>query len=472
MYTYDATIIGSGVNGLAAAIMLAQHGWRVLLLEEQDRIGGAAASAALTLPGYVHDLGSAVHPLGVGSPFLRTLPLAQHGLRWIHPAVPLAHPLDNAPAVLLERSIGNTARGLGRDGAAYQALMTPVVRRWHAAMAWALGPLRPPRDLWSALPFAIRAPWPLTLLTRVLFREQRAPALLAGLGAHATLPLSSPVAGAIALVLGSAGHAVGWPVPQGGAQALADALASYLRTLGGEIRTGVRVDTLDDLPARRAVLCDLPPRELLRIAGERFPAVYQAQLAGYRHGPGVCKVDWALDAPIPWEDPAVLRAATVHLGGTFAEIARAEAAPERGIHDPQPYVLLAQPTLFDPTRAPPGRHTAWAYCHVPHGSAVDMTAAIEAQIERFAPGFRSHILARHTTRATEMTSWNRNLIGGDIAGGRTGLRQLFTRPTLSLTPYRTPLRGLYLCSSSTPPGAGAHGMCGFHAAQTVLRDMG
>lgn len=467
---YDTIVVGSGPNGLVAAITMARAGRRVLVLEARDTPGGGVSSAALTLPGFTHDLGSAVHPFGVASPALRGLPLAARGLRWIHPPAPVAHPLDGGRAVTLERAIAATAAGLGRDGAAYARLMAPVVRGWERVAPAALGPLRWPRHPVALARFGLRALWPAALLARALFRDEPARALFAGIAAHACLPLERSPSAAIGLVLGAIGHAYGWPIPAGGAQAIADALVAHLRSLGGEVVTGAHVRSLDELPPARAVLCDVAPARLLDLAGDRLPPAYRRALGRYRHGPGVFKLDWALEAPIPWASPACGRAATVHLGGTLDEIAAAERAPWAGEAHPRPYVLLAQPSRFDPARAPAGRHTAWAYCHVPRGSTADMAAAIEAQVERFAPGFRARILARSAMGPAQLEALNPNLVGGDITGGVSDLAQLFTRPTWSLTPYRTPAPGLYLCSASTPPGPGVHGLCGLHAARTALRD--
>ena len=467
---YDA-VVGAGPNGLAAAITMARTGRSVLVLEARETVGGGSRSGELTLPGFVHDICSAIHPLGLASPFMRSLPLEAHGLRWVHPSAPLAHPLDDGSAVVLERSVAATATraNLGSDAAAYRRLMSPLAHDWRRLVLDILGPLRLPRHPFALARFGARALLPASVLARMAFRDERARAIFAGMSAHSILPLGRPVTASFGLVLGMLAHGVGWPVARGGSQQIADAMASYLRSLGGEIVTGQQIESLDELPAQ-TVLLDVTPRQLLRIAGDRLPPAYRRQLGRYRYGPGVFKVDWALDGPVPWRAAACLRAATVHLGGTLEEVELSEQAVWRGEHPERPFVLLAQQSLFDPTRAPEGKHTVWAYCHVPHGSTLDMTERIEAQVERFAPGFKERVLARHTISAREMQRYNSNYIGGDINGGAQDLRQLFTRPTLSLVPYRTPARGIYICSSSTPPGGGVHGMCGYHAARAAIRD--
>ena len=471
-YKYDAVVVGAGPNGLAAAITLARAGHSVVVFEARDKIGGGSRTMELTLPGYLHDVCSAIHPLGLASPFLRTLPLEQYGLRWIHPHAPLAHPLDDGTAAMLERSIEETANGLGRDGRAYRRLMEPLAASWETIIAAFLGPLRIAplvRHPFALANFGLKAIRSASGLVEHFFREPRARALLAGSSAHWMLPLEQPPSAAPGLVLSMLGHTVGWPMPAGGSQCVVDAMAAYLRALGGEIVTGVEIKSLEMLPTSRVVLCDVTPRQLLSIAASRLPSNYQKRLQRYRYGPGVFKLDLALDGPIPWKASECSRAGTVHLGGTLPEVAAGEAAVWRGEHPERPFVLLAQQSLFDPSRAPAGKQTAWAYCHVPAGSSFDMTERIEAQIERFAPGFRDRILARHTLTAAQLQTYNANYIGGDINGGVQDFWQLFTRPTIQVNPYATPVKGLYLCSSSTPPGGAVHGLCGYFAARTALK---
>ncbi|MEZ5101812.1 MAG: NAD(P)/FAD-dependent oxidoreductase [Thermoleophilia bacterium] len=464
----DAVVVGAGPNGLAAAIVLARAGCSVLVVEAAGTVGGGLRTAGLTLPGFRHDVCSAIHPLGVASPFFRSLDLGRHGLAWLHPDAPLAHPLDDGTAVVLERSVSATAAGLGEDADAYRALLGPLVRDADAILDGALGPLRWPSDPVALARFGASGLRPAAGLARARFRGERARALLAGLAAHSMLPLERSPSAAFGLVLGLLGHAVGWPLPAGGAQAIADALAAELVELGGEIRTDARVDALAELPETRAVLLDLTPREALRVAAGRLPPRYAARLRRYRWGPGAFKLDLALDGPIPWRAPACARAATVHVGGTLAEIAASESTMARGEHAERPYVLVAQQSLVDPSRAPAGKHTAWAYCHVPHGSPADMTERIERQIERFAPGFHDRILARHAMGPAELEAYDANYAGGDINGGLQDLRQLVARPVLRRSPYTTPVPGLFLCSSATPPGGGVHGMCGVWAARAAL----
>ena len=440
------------------------------VLEARQTIGGGARSAELTLPGFVHDVCSAVHPHPLASPFLRELPLAQHGLELVHPDVPLAHPLDDGGTVALERSVEATADSIeGADARRYRRLIEPLARdAAERLLPELLGPLRPPRHPLAMARFGLVGLRSAAGLVR-RFDGERAPALIAGMAAHSMLRLDERPTAAVGLVLAITGHAVGWPVARGGSQAVADALASHLRSLGGEIVTGHAVNNVDELSDAGAVLLDVTPRQLLALAGHRLPPRYRRALERFRYGPGIFKLDWALDGPIPWRAPACVRAGTLHLGGTFAEIAGAEADVAAGRHPERPFVLLSQPSVCDPSRAPVGKHTAWAYCHVPAGSTHDMTAAVEGQIERFAPGFRERVLARASMHAAEIEAYNPNYVGGDINGGRQDLRQLFARPVARLSPYTTPDPRLFICSSSTPPGGGVHGMCGYFAAQAVLR---
>jgi len=464
---YDAIVIGSGPNGLAAAITLARAGWKVLVREAQQIIGGGTRSAELTLPGFVHDICSAVHPLAVASPFFRQLPLAAHGLDWIEPPAAVAHPLDDGSAVVVERSIELTAWQLGPDANAYRQCMTRLASDWERIASAILGPPGLPEHPVALAKFARLALRPASSLARSLFKGAKAQALFGGMAAHSMLPLEKAPSAAFGLVLGTLAHVASWPIPRGGAQSISSALASYLRSLGGEIVTSAPVKNIDELPPARAILCDITPRQLISIAGHRLTPRFRHRLAKYRYGPAAYKVDWALEGPIPWRAAQCLRAATVHLGGTLEEIARSERAAWQSVHTEKPFVLLAQPSLFDATRAPQGMHTAWAYCHVPHGSGYDMTERIENQVERFAPGFRSRILARSVMPPAELEGHNANLVGGDINGGVQDLGQILFRPTRQF--YCTSAKGLYICSASTPPGGGVHGMCGYHAARKALK---
>ncbi len=470
--SYDALVVGSGPNGLAAAITLARAGARVLVVEAKATPGGGMRTQEITLPGFRHDICAAIHPLGLASPFFRDLPLAGFGLEWILPPVSLAHPLDDGSAITVTRSLDETAAGLGADEAMWRRLLGPLTGRWQDAIDDLLAPFHVPRHPLLFGAYALPLAAPAVLLARALFREERARAVFAGMAGHSVLPLEAPPTAAVGLLLTMLAQSVGWPVAKGGSQAIADALVRYLQALGGDVVCGWEVADLAELPPARAYLFDTAPRGLLQIAGDRLPAGYRRQLARFRYNPGVFKIDWALDGPIPWTAAACHQSATVHVGGTLDEIAAAERAVWRGEHPERPFVLLAQQSLFDATRAPAGRHTAWAYCHVPNGSTVDRTDAIERQVERFAPGFRARILARSTRHAQAMEAYNPNYVGGDINGGVQDLFQHFTRPSLSLTPYRTPAKGIYICSSSTPPGGGVHGMCGYYAAQVVLHDWG
>lgn len=466
----DAIVVGAGPNGLAAAIELARAGRSVRIYEAADRVGGGSRSAELTLPGFIHDPCAAVHPLGMASPFFRSLDLARHGLEWVQPAAPVAHALAPGRSVILERDLDLVGAALGRDAAAWRRLFGPLAAEWERLVPAILGPVvRPPRHPLLMARFGLPAVLPATKLARLVFREPAARALFSGMAAHSMLRLSQPLSASFGLVLGTLAHAVGWPVARGGSGSIAAALEAEARSLGVEIETGHRVESLAALPPAGALLLDVTPRQVLAMAGSRLPTGYRRQLAGYRYGPGVFKIDWALDAPIPWRDPSTARAGTVHVGGTDREVAASEEAVGRSRHPERPFVLLVQPTISDPSRAPAGKHVAWAYCHVPSGSSVDMTTAIEAQVERFAPGFRDVVLARATRDAVAMEAYDANYVGGDINAGIGDWRQLLFRPVVRWNPYTTPNPSIFLCSSSTPPGGGVHGMSGRLAARQVLR---
>lgn len=467
---FDAIVVGSGPNGLAAAITLQQSGLSVLVVEAESTIGGGLRSKALTLPGYVHDVCSAVHPMAVCSPFFSSLPLEQHGCNYIYPPVAAAHPFDDGTAAVLKCSVEETAALLGEDKTAYSGIILPIIKRWPVMAADILGPLHIPKHPVAMARFGLKAFTSAASLAKN-FNTKKARGLWAGMAAHSMQPLGHLTTSAIGLVLMTAGHIKGWPVVKGGSQMIANALCAYFMALGGKIETGFYVRSLDQLPSARAVLFDVTPRQLLQIAGHKFTSIYKWQLQKYRYGMGVFKIDWALDAPIPFTAGGCRTAGTVHIGNTFEEIAASEQLTWKGAHPDKPFVLLAQQSLFDPLRAPEGKHTAWAYCHVPHGSVMDMTEAIEHQVERFAPGFRERILARHTMNTEQFQAYNANYIGGDINGGVIDIGQLFTRPALRFSPYRTSAKGIYICSSSTPPGGGVHGMCGYHAAKRALKDI-
>ncbi len=468
---FDAVVVGSGPNGLVAAVTLAQAGCCVLLVEGQRSVGGGLRTEELTLPGFRHDVCSTALPLALASPAFRALRPEDDGVRWAHPAVPAAHPLDEGPAVLVHRDLGRTAEALGVDAARWRATVGATAAAGPRLTGSLLAPLDlPPRAPLALARYGALGLWPATWLGRLAFRTARARAAFAGMAAHSILDLNAPITGGYGLLLAALAHQVGWPVVAGGSQVLAEAMADRLRRLGGEVVTATPVRSLAELPAARSVLLDVSPRQVLGLAGSRLPPGYRRRLERFRYGPGVFKVDWALDGPVPWRDPAVGGAGTVHVGGTLPEIAFGEREVARGRHPERPFVLAVQACGADPSRAPAGRHTLWAYCHVPNGSTVDMTGRIEAQLERFAPGFGDRVLARHTMSPADLEARNANLVGGDIAGGSADLRQFVARPVLGLHPWRTPLRGVYLCSASTPPGAGVHGMGGWQAARLALAE--
>jgi phytoene dehydrogenase-like protein len=463
---HDVAIVGSGPNGLAAAIVAAQRGLSTVVFEAHDTIGGGLRSAELTLPGFLHDVCSSVHPMGAASPFFRALPLGQHGLEWITPVAAAAHPLDNGDAVMLWNDVERTADGLGSDAASWRRTVGTIARDWPKLEGDLLAPLGFPRHPLPYARFGLQALMPAGPYAKMVFSSARGRALFAGCAAHSLLPFSAPGSASVGLVLAAVAHARGWPVPRGGAHALAKSLADHFRSLGGDIATGTNIERHAQLPEARHLLFDTSPRAMAAIMGDRFPAAFSQRLRDYPYGPGSFKIDWALNAPIPWKARECLEAATVHVGGSLEEIAAAEAAPWQGACAERPFVLVTQPSLIDRTRAPAGKHTAWGYCHVPNGSSVDMTERIEAQVERFAPGFRDAIIARDVRSPGRIEADNPNMVGGDVGGGSNELLNLFLRPTWRR--YRTPVDGVHLCSAATPPGGGIHGMCGYHAATRAL----
>lgn len=466
---YDAIVVGSGPNGLAAAITMQQKGLSVLLLEEKATTGGGMRSEEFTLPGFIHDVCSAVHPMAIESPFFSSLPLEELGVSFIYPPICAAHPLDDGSAAVLETSVTLTAHRLGADAQAYRSLMEPVLLTWPSIAGSVFGPLHLTSHPIGMARFGLRS---LQSAERVIrnFKDPMARGLFAGMAGHSMLPLHFAATAGFGLVLLTAGHRAGWPIAAGGSQSIAAALTTHFQRLGGTVETNRHVQSVDDLPRARTVLLDVTPRQALNMAGHKFSAFYKRQLNRFRYGMGVFKIDWALDGPVPFTAPECRKAGTVHLGGTYEEIAASERATWEGIPAVRPFVLLSQPSLFDPSRAPAGKQTVWAYCHVPYGSTADMTDAIEKQVERFAPGFKDLILARHVINADQLHTYNSNYVGGDINGGALNLGQFFTRPALRISPYRTSARDVYLCSSSTPPGAGVHGMCGYHAALRAIKD--
>jgi phytoene dehydrogenase-like protein len=467
MERYDAIVIGSGPNGLAAAIRLSQAGWRTLVLESADTPGGGARTQELTLPGFRHDVCSAVHPMAISSPFFRTLDLEGNGVRWLKPDVSVAHPMDGRPAAAARRDLAATVRELGEDGPAYRSTFEPWIDQAETLFRDALAPLRIPERPFLLARLGLTA-WKPAIRFARRFHGGPARALFAGNAAHGALPFDSLFSSAIGIMMLVTAHASGWPFPEGGASAIVDALVRVLLSLGGEVRCGVTVRSFRELPPADVYLFDIAPRNVAAICADVLPVGYRRRLLAYRHGPGVFKVDYALGAPIPWDSPVCREAGTVHVGGSFEEVAAAERAPWDGLLAPKPFVIVAQPSVLDATRAPKGKHVAWAYCRVPHGSSVDRREAITGQIERFAPGFRDCILATHTMNCAELEAYNANNVGGDIVGGVTDWRQLFTRPVVRWNPYTTPNDRVFLCSASTPPGGGVHGMCGYWAAEAVL----
>lgn len=469
--SYDAVVVGSGPNGLAAAITLAEQGLSVHVFEAADTVGGGTRTQELTMPGFRHDVCSAIHPMAAASPFLSSLPLGDFGLEWIEPEIALAHPLDDRPAALLYRSLEKTVENLENDGSRYRSLIEPFVERWDELAPQILAPFKllPSSPLLMAR-FGSKALQPAIRLAEKTFDTERGRALFAGLAAHSTLPLEDLTTSAIGLVLGMAGHIVNWPIPRGGSHAISKAMAAYLESIGGKITTGKKITALSDLPRAHIAMLNLTPSQIIDLCGSNLTPKYMRKLSGFRYGVGVFKMDIALDEPIPWSDPGCRKAGTVHLGGTLGEIAASEKASNSGNHPEKPYVLVGQQSLFDASRAPDGKHTVWAYCHVPNGSTRDMSEPILNQIERYAPGFRDCILDIHTMNTKAMHAYNPNYVGGDINGGRQDLRQLFTRPANMWSPYRIPETSMYICSSSTPPGGGVHGMCGYHAAWSALKD--
>jgi phytoene dehydrogenase-like protein len=467
---FDAVVIGSGPNGLSAAITLQQKGLSVLLLEGNSTIGGGLRTAELTLPGFHHDICSAIHPMAAASPFFQTLPLQEYGLQWIHPTLCAAHPFDGGKTAVLDRSLALTAGQLGEDGATYLDLVSPISKNFSLLVKDILGPMGfPMHGVGNFVSFGFKALQSAKSIAS-RFKTEEAKGLWAGMAAHSLQPLDNLVSAGIGLVLTAAGHMSGWPIPKGGSQNIALALLSHFKALGGKVQTDFYVKSFSRLPSAKVYLFDITPRQLLEIAGHKFSSIYQWQLKRYRYGMGVFKIDWALDDVVPFRSEECRSAGTVHLGNTFAEIQLSEELAWKGSHAEKPFVLLAQQSVFDKTRAPEGKHTAWAYCHVPNGSTEDMTQRIETQIERFAPGFRERILARHAFDTRKLQEYNPNYIGGDINAGAIDVTQLFTRPALRASPYRTSARGIYICSASTPPGGGVHGMCGYHAAARALRD--
>ncbi|TGL64633.1 phytoene desaturase family protein [Leptospira sarikeiensis] len=466
---YDVCIIGSGPNGLAAASVLANSGLSVIVLEASDTIGGGLRTKELTLPGFLHDVCSAAHPMGILSPYLKTLPLKEHGLEWIEPEASVAHPLDGEAAVLLKLSLEETAENLGKDKKSYIKLLSPFLKNPEGLLKDALAPLGIPDHPFLLARFGLLGLRPAKSIANSYFKEERAKALFAGCAGHSIFPLEKLLSGALGLLFSLTGHVRSWPVVKGGSQMIAKSMESYLKTLGVKIKTNYKVSNLSQLPKVRAIVFDTSPDQLGSVAGNTLSSSYINRISSYNYGPGVFKMDWALDGPIPWKDPRCLEASTVHVGGTLAEISRSESDVWKGKHSDKPYMLVVQQSQFDPTRAPKGKHTGYAYCHVPSRSTKDLTEILENQIERFAPGFKDRILAKHSMNTSDFYKYNLNYIGGAITGGAADLPQAFLRPIAKINPYTTPNPHIFLCSASTPPGGGVHGMCGYYAAKTILK---
>lgn len=468
---YDAVVVGSGPNGFSAAITLAQKGLSVLIIEGKEKTGGGMRSAELTLPGFVHDVCSTIHPLGVSSPFFESLPLDKFNLKWIFSPIALAHPLDDQRVALLYKSIDQTVANLGEDSETYKNIVTPIVEQWDIMKNFFLGPFTIPRHPFAAARFGFYGFQSSDFFTKRYFKDERTRLMFSGISAHSMMPLNKPLTNSFGLLMAALGHVAGWPLAEGGSQKIADALQAYFISLGGQIITNHPVKSLKDIPPAKAILFDLTPKQILNIVGDKFPENYRKKLAKYRYGAGVFKIDWALSSPIPFKNPECSLSSTVHIGGTQQEIIDSEKSLITNHHSESPFVILTQNSLFDSRRAPKDKHTAWAYCHVPNGSSFDMTEIIENKIEKFAPGFKECILQRHTMNTVQIEQYNPNYIGGDINGGIQDIWQFYSRPVLRISPYTTPVKGIYICSSSTPPGGGVHGMCGYHAAQAVLKDI-
>lgn len=467
---FDAVIVGSGPNGLSAGILLAQQGLKVKIIEAEESIGGGTRTKELTEPGFLHDVCSAVHPTGIGSPFFRTLPLTDYGLEWIHPKFPVAHPLENGDAIIASQSLEKTLERMGKDGKNYKSLIKSFVEGWDYLSDDLFAPVRVPNNPLSMARFGWFGMLSAKLLSNSMFDTPQVKAYFAGLAAHSIIPLENSFTASFGLVLATAIHSVGWPIAKGGSASITNALAGYFKSLGGEIETGTRISNTSELPSSKTILFDLTPHQIVKIADQELPLGFKNKYLGYKYGPGAFKMDFALSEPVPWVNSDCAGAGTLHLGGSFEEIAFSERETWKGNHPEKPYVLVSQPSLFDDSRAPTGKHTLWAYCHVPNGSDKDCSKEIINQIERYAPGFRDIIISSHSITAPEFETYNANYIGGDINGGAQTFKQLIGRPVFQWDPYKLPVKGMYICSSSTPPGGGVHGMCGYHAAKSVLKN--